>query len=254
MTLYHDTSSLASRWITKIFRNPTLLFVQLVTPLLFLLLFSQLLQKLTILPGVTGSYLEYLTPGILMLNTVFGGLHSGLSIINDVNSGFLNKMLLTPVKRAAILLGRLLTDLLVLMIQSIIIIVVAILLGLTISTGLGGLILIFVTIAFFDLAWAGFLLAVSLKTKKAETVDAVDNLLAFPLIFLSSAIFPTSIMPQWAQTVSGYNPVSYASNVVRDLLQGGLTWGTFATAYAVIGLIAIVTFAATLYQFRKVIS
>ena len=78
--------------------------------------------------------------------------------------------------------------------------------------------------------------------------------MAFPLIFISSAIFPVAIMPQWAQTVSSYNPVTYASNVVRDLLQGGLTLGTFATAYAVIGVIAIVTFAVTLYQFRKVIS
>ena len=132
---------------------------------------------------------------------------------------------------------------LVLVIQSIIIIIVAVLLGLTIATGVGGLILIFVTILFFDLAWAGLLLAVGLRTKKAETVSAVGNLMAFPLIFISSAIFPVAIMPQWAQTVSSYNPVTYASNVVRDLLQGGLTLGTFATAYAVIGLIAIVTFA-----------
>jgi ABC-type multidrug transport system permease subunit len=61
-------------------------------------------------------------------------------------------------------------------------------------------------------------------------------------------------MPAWAQTVSKYNPLSYASDVTRDLIKGGLTWGTFASAYAIIGLIAVVTFAATLYQFRKVIS
>ncbi len=254
MTLLYDTRSLASRALTKIFRNPTLLFVNLFTPLLFLLIFSQLLQDLSFLPGVTGSYLEYLTPGILILNAVFGALLSGMSIVNDINSGFLQKMLLTRVNRAAIILGRLLTDILVLAIQSAIIILVALLLGLTIATGVGGLILIFVTILFFDLAWAGLLLAVGLKSRKAETVSAVGNLLAFPLIFISSAIFPTSIMPQWAQTVSAYNPVSYASNVVRDLLQGGLTWGTFATAYAVIALIALVTFSATMYLFRKVIS
>ncbi len=221
MTLLYDTRSVASRALTKIFRNPTLLFVQLITPLLFLFLFSQLLQKLTILPGVSGSYLEYLTPGILLLNTIFGALQSGMSIVNDINSGFLQKMLLTPVNRAAILLGRLLSDMLVLVIQSIIIIIVAVLLGLTVATGVGGLVLIFVTILFFDLAWAGLLLAVGLRTKKAETVSAVGNLMAFPLIFISSAIFPVAIMPQWAQTVSSYNPVTYASNVVRDLLQGG---------------------------------
>lgn len=163
-------------------------------------------------------------------------------------------MLLTPASRAAILLGRLLTDLLVMIIQSSIIIGVAILLGLNIVTGVPGLLLIFVTIAFFDLSWSGLLLSVGLKTRKAETVSAVGNLLAFPLLFISSALFSISIMPAWAQTVSKYNPLSYASNVTRDLIQGGLTWSTFASAYAVIGLITVVTFAATLYQFRKVIS
>jgi ABC-2 type transport system permease protein len=127
-------------------------------------------------------------------------------------------------------------------------------LGLSIATGLPGLLLIFTTLAFFDLAWAGLLLAVGMKTRKAETVAAIGNLLAFPILFVSSALFPTSIMPQWAQIASDYNPVSYASNITRDLIQGGLTWNTFASAYSVIGLMAIATFSATLYQFKKVIS
>ena len=240
--------------MTKTVRNPTLLFINLFTPLLFLLLFSQLLQKLTTLPGTSGSYLAYLTPGILILNAVTGSFLSGMAIVNDLNSGFLHKILLTPASRTAILLGRLLNDLLIMMIQSGIIIGVAALLGLTIATGVPGLLLIFVTLAFFDLAWSGLLLSVGLKSRKAETVSAVGNLLAFPLLFISSALFPTSIMPAWAQTVSKYNPLSYASDVTRDLIKGGLTWGTFASAYAIIGLIAVVTFAATLYQFRKVIS
>jgi ABC-2 type transport system permease protein len=254
MTLLFDTQSLFQRALTKVIRNPTLLFVNLFTPLLFLLLFSQLLEKLTSLPGLSGSYLEYLTPGILVLNCVTGAFQSGMSIVNDINSGFLQKMLLTPASRTAILLGRLMTDLFVLIIQSAIIIGVAMLMGLTIATGFPGLLLIFVTLAFFDLAWAGILLALGIKTKKAETVSAIGQLMAFPLLFVSSALFPIAIMPQWAQTVSDYNPISYASDVTRDLIQGGLTWNTFASAYAVIGVIAILAFVATLYQFRKLVS
>ena len=253
MTLFYDIQSLFQRALTKLWRNPTLLVVHLFTPLLFLILFSQLLQKLGIFLGPTGSYLAYLTPGILVLNLVIG-MPSGQSIVNDLNSGFLQKVLLTPASRAAILLGRLMNDLLVLMVQSAIIIGVAMLLGLSIATGLLGLLLILVTFAFFGFAWSGLALAVGLKTKKAETLSAVGNLLAFPLIFISSALFPTTIMPLWARTVSDYNPLSYVANVTRGLVEGGLTWGTFASAYAVIGLIAIVTFGATLYLFRKVVS
>jgi len=253
MTLFYDSQSLFIRALTKLWRNPTLLFINLFQPLLFLLLFSQLLQKLSVFLGPSGSYLAYLTPGILVLNLVIG-MPSGQSIVNDLNSGFLQKVLLTPASRAAILLGRLMNDLLVLMVQSAIIIGVAMLLGLSIATGLLGLLLILVTFAFFGFAWSGLALAVGLKTKKAETLSAVGNLLAFPLIFISSALFPTTIMPLWARTVSDYNPLSYVANVTRGLVEGGLTWGTFASAYAVIGLIAIVTFGATLYLFRKVVS
>ena len=254
MTLFYDSQSLFIRAFTKLWRNPTLLFINLFQPLLFLLLFSQLLQKLSVFLGPSGSYLAYLTPGVLVLNATLGMLGSGMSIVNDLNSGFLQKVLLTPASRAAILLGRLMNDLLVLMVQSAIIIGVALLLGLSIATGLLGLLLILVTFAFFGFAWSGLALAVGLKTKKAETLSAVGNILAFPLIFVSSALFPTSIMPLWARTVSDYNPLSYVANVARYLVQGGLTWSTFGFAYAVIGLIAIVTFGATLYQFRKVVS
>jgi ABC-2 type transport system permease protein len=187
------------------------------------------------------------------MNAVFGSFQSGMSIVNDVNLGFLQKMLLTQVSRPAILLGRLATDLLVMIIQSIIIIGVALILGLRISSGVPGLLLIFVTVILFDLAWSGLMLAVGLQTKKAETVSAVGNILAFPLLFVSSALLPTAIMPRWAQLVSDYNPLSYASNVTRDLVQGGLTWHTFGVAYAIIIILAIATFSATLYRFRKVV-
>lgn len=254
MTLLYDIQSMFTRAITKAVRNPILLFINLFTPLLFLLLFSQLLQKLGTFLGPTGSYLTYLTPGILVLNAVTGSFQSGMSIVNDINSGFLQKTLLTPINRAAILLGRLMADILVLLLQSAIIISVAALLGLGVVTGVSGLLLIFVTVAFFGLAWSGLLLTVGLATRKAETVSAVGNLLVFPLLFISSALFPVAIMPQWARDVSNYNPLTYVANVIRDLIQGGLTWSNFATSYAVIGLMAVLTFAATLVQFRKVIS
>ena len=253
MTLFYDTQSFFSRALRKLWRNPTLLVIHLFTPLMFLLLFSQLLQELSIFLGPTGSYLAYLTPGILVMNVTIG-MPSGMSIVIDLDSGFLQKVLVTPTSRSAILLGRLLSDMLVLMAQSAIIIGVAMLLGLRIATGVGGLLLIFVTFAFFGLAWSGVAFALGLKTKNAETLSAMDNIIALPLLFVSSALFPTSIMPLWARTVSDYNPLSYVSNVTRGLVQGGLTWGTFTSAYAVIGLIAMVTFGATLYLFRKVVS
>jgi ABC-type multidrug transport system permease subunit len=126
--------------------------------------------------------------------------------------------------------------------------------GVTFVTGVPGILLILATVAFFELALSGIFLAIGMRSRKTETISAIGSVLFFPLIFVSSAMFPTAFFPAWAQTISMYNPVSYASDVARGLVQGGLTWGTLASAYMVIGFIAFVTIAATLYQFRKVIS
>lgn len=254
LTLLYDIESLLERNLTKLVRNPTLLATNLVTPLLFLFLFSQLLQKLSVFPGVSGNYLTYLTPGIVVLNAMTGATLSGVSIVNDLNSGYLSKMLLTKVNRPAILLGRLLTDVSVVVAQSIITIAVAILMGVTIVTGFPGALLILLTVAFFEIALSGIFLVVGMQSRKTETISAIGSVLFFPLIFVSSAMFPTSFFPSWAQTISTYNPVSYAADATRELVQGGLTWSTLASAYTVIGSIAIVTISATLYLFRKVIS
>jgi ABC-2 type transport system permease protein len=252
--LIYDTESLLRRYLTKLVRNPTLLATNLVTPLLFLFLFSQLLQKLSIFPGVFSNYLTYLTPGIVILNAMTSATLSGVSMVNDLNSGFLSKMLLTQVSRPAILLGRLLTDVSIAVVQSIITIVVAIGMGVVFVTGFPGILLILATVAFFELALSGIFLAIGMRSRKTETISAIGSVLFFPLIFVSSAMFPTAFFPAWAQTISRYNPVSYASDVARGLVQGGLTWSTLASAYMVIGFIALATIAATLYQFRKVIS
>jgi ABC-2 type transport system permease protein len=254
LALLYDIESLLQRYLTKLVRNPTLLATNLLTPLLFLFLFSQLLQKLSVFPGVSGNYLTYLTPGIVILNAMTSATLSGVSMVNDLNSGFLSKMLLTQVSRPAILLGRLLTDVSVALLQSIITIIVAIGMGVTIATGIPGILLILATVAFFELALSGIFLAIGMRSRKTETISAIGGVLFFPLIFVSSAMFPTSFFPSWAQTISAYNPVSYASDVARGLVQGGLTGSTLVSAYVAIGLIALVTITATLYQFRKVIS
>jgi len=255
MTLLYDTRSLVGRYFTKLLRNPTLLGTNLITPLIFLLLFSQLLTKFgEFLPATSGGYLAYLTPGVIMLNAMIGAPQGAVSMVNDLNSGFLSKMLLTQANRSAILLGRLTTDMLVAVMQSVLTIVLALALGVQFSAGVPGILLILLTVAFFEFALSGIFLAVGIRTRKNETISAVSGVIFFPLIFISSAMFPISFFPSWAQTISSYNPVSYASDVTRDLVSGGLTLGTLASAYVLIGVLAAVTFSATLYQFRKVVS
>lgn len=253
MGMFQDSLTLLRRYLTKLIRNPLLFGTNLVTPLVFLFLFSQLLGKLSVFPGVTGNYLTYLTPGVLVLNAMIQAPQSGVSMANDLNSGFLSKVLVTRASRPAILIGRLMTDVVVVMLACFLVLAAAAADGVTFATGTWGILLLLATVAIFELAFAGLFLWIGIRTRQTETISAVSGGLFFILVFISSAMFPTSFFPPWARTVSTYNPVSYASNVVRGLVQGGLTWGTVISAYSVIGAIFLVTFAATWYQFRQVV-
>jgi ABC-2 type transport system permease protein len=264
MSLISDTYYLFIRALRKVLRNPILLFFSLLQPIIFLVLFTQLFSKFAAVPnlfppGIT--YLEYATPGILLQNGFSSALQSGTSIVDELNSGMLEKMLVTPVNRSAILLGRLLSDAFRVVVQSAIILVLAYILGFNVAAGVGGIVLILVTIAFFGLAWSGISLAIGLRTRSAETVFGIGGFLTFPLLFMSTALVPLSAMPDWIASVSNLNPISFAVNAVRglslpssSLAKLGLSLpGDLLSALAYIAVIAVLTLGATLYLFRKVV-
>ena len=255
MTLLNDTGYLFVRYIKKLIRNPILLFFSLVQPIIFLVLFTQLFERFANIPGFPAeSYLIFATPGILLQNAFGSALQSGNSIVSDIDSGYLQKMLVTPVSRYAILLGRLTSDAFRVLIQSTIIMVLAFLLGARPVTGILGVLLMLLTIAFFGLAWSGISLAIGLKTKSSETVFAFGSFLTFPLLFMSTSLTPLEFMPDWIKTVSMFNPISYTVDAVRVLMINGFVWETILSAYFVIGFVALVTLGSTLYLFRKVVS
>ena len=263
MTLLSDTRYVFIRYMRKLIRTPILLFFSLFQPILFLALFTQLLSRLSSVPGILPSgvsYLEFAAAGILMQNAFGSALQSGNSIVADIDSGFLQKMLVTPMSRPAILLGRLSSDAFRVVIQTAIILGLAYVLGaaentpFSVNTGIIGVLLIFFTLAFFGLAWSGISLALGMKTRSAETVFAIGGVITFPLLFLSPSLLPINFLPSWVQTVSMFNPVSYAVNACRVLMINGYDWGTILPAWGVIGLVALITMGATLYQFRKVVS
>ncbi len=258
MSVLSDTRYLFIRALKKLIRNPILIFFSLFQPIIFLVLFTQLFTKFASVPGLFPAgitYLSYATAGILLQNAFSSALQSGTSIVEDLNSGFLQKMLVTQVSRPAILLGRLSTDAFRVTVQSVIILALAYLLGFRVETGVLGILLILFIIAAFGLAWSGISLALGLRTKSAETVFGIGAFLTFPLLFMSTALVPLTAMPSWIQDVSNYNPISFAVNSVRDLsLPNYFSWSAEVSAFVVIALIAILTMGATLYLFRKVIS
>src|SRR5881396_3297979 len=254
MSFLSDSFHLFVRWMKKLVRNPILIFFSLFQPVIFLVLFTQLFSSFGQLLGSGISYTVFATARIVLQNAFSSAFQSGTAVVDDIKSGFLAKMLATPVNRSAILFGRLLSDVFRVVAQTVIILVLAYALGVYPATGPVGYLLVIFTVAFFGLAWSGISLALGLKTKSAETVFGIAGALTFPLLFMSTALVTAGLMPSWMQTVSSYNPISYAVNAIRVLIITGYDWSTILQAYGVIAGIGVVTLGATLYLFRKVVS
>ena len=265
MSFFADAFHLFVRSMKKLVRNPILVFFSLFQPIIFLLLFTQLFSGLGRFLGAgVLSYTAFATAGIVLQNAFSSAFQSGTAVVDDIKSGFLSKMLATPVNRSAILFGRLLSDVFRVVVQTVIILVLAYALGVYPATGAIGYLLVIFTVAFFGLAWSGISLALGLKTKSAETVFGIAGAVTFPLLFMSTALVTAGFMPSWMQNVSTFNPVSIAVNAIRNPITGcnvnqticnvGFDWNTILQAFGVIGGIGIITLGATLYLFRKVVS
>ena len=264
MSFISDSFHLFVRSMKKLVRNPILVFFSLFQPVIFLVLFTQLFSKFGQLLGPGVSYTVFATAGIVLQNAFSSAFQSGTAVVDDIKSGFLTKMLATPVNRSAILLGRILSDVFRVVVQTVIILGLAYVLGVYPVTGIVGYLLIIFTVAFFGLAWSGISLALGLKTKSAETVFGIAGFLTFPLLFMSTALVGQLAMPYWMQRVSSYNPISFAVNAIRNLVTGctpdlvtcniGYDWSTILQAFGVIAAIGVVTLGATLYLFRKIVS
>ena len=249
-----DVGYVFGRAQTKFWGSPIRIFFQLFGALMFLVLFTQLFSRLTDLPGFpTVGYLEVAVGGILFLNTLNSTMQSANAIVDELNTGYLANVLVTPVRRSAILLGRVLSDGVRYACQTSIVLGVAFLMGATFATGVPGVLLIYLIVVGFGVAWSGLTMTVGLATKSNETVSVVGTLLTFPLLFTSTALLPVSLMPGWMQAVTRYNPISYMSNAARTLMISGFDGTVLAQAFAVIALVLLLTWSSTLWLFRSVV-
>lgn len=262
MPLYEfpdETYSIFTRWVRKIFRRPTFLFFSLVQPLVWFLLFTQAFSAVANIPGFqqltgTSSYLTYFSAAVIVQTVVTSALQSGIGMVDDLESGYLDKMKVAPIYRASILLGKVFSDGFRILIQSIIILVLALVVGVHIATGLVGIIIILIIAATFGIAWSGISTFVALWTKNSETTLLIGLLTTFPLLFLSTAVMPLQLLPKWVQTVAMYNPITYIADALHSLIITGYNWNAIGTCFLVIAVIGAISLSATIALFTRNVS
>ncbi len=195
----------------------------------------------------TTDYFSFMAVGMIAFTALFTTAFSGMSVVWDRRLGFLNKALSTPVSRGVIVFSKVLSATLRSMFQAGIIILIAIAFGLQFGASFNPL-YVFGVFAMMFLVCVGLssmFIAITIRSTRIETPMAVMNLITLPLMFASNAFFPTSIMPSWLQTVATFNPMTYTTDAVRQLLINGTTdFMVVAKDFAYVGIFAML--AATI--------
>jgi ABC-2 type transport system permease protein len=174
----------------------------------------------TQIPGLEDiGYLNFLAPGIVGMTLLFAGTMSGASVIWDKEFGFLKEVLVAPVNRFSVILGRSLGGMTTALIQALIIVGIAIAMGVKLSS-VSGFFLALVIMILTCAAFTGFGLIIATKLGNLEGFMAIMNLIVFPIFFLSGALFPVQSMPSWLRYVMYINPLTYGIDGLRGTLVG----------------------------------
>jgi len=223
-------------------------------PLIQLFVFSQLFKDIVQLPGFGssggGSYLAYLAPGQITFAVFFAVSWSGSNLLYDYRNGMLDKLRATPVGRYAILAGELFPLFIECMIMGGAILVLSLLLGARIETGILGAIGVLLLSGAFGVAWAGTSFVPALLTKN-EQATGMLSILFFPIAFMSTAFVPVALMPEWLRIVNDWNPITYVIEAMRALMTVGFDWGAIGQALVAIAALGLVLHSITLWAFRR---
>ncbi|BAS26598.1 ABC transporter permease [Limnochorda pilosa] len=219
MTFVADTYHLLVRRLRTRLRTPVWIAVGLVQPVIWLGVFGQLFRRVVEIPGFEGtSYVQFLTPGVVVMTAFFGGLWSGMGLIQDLNDGVLDRLLATPVRRGALIAAPVLEVTLTATIQSGIILLTGLALGARFTGGLAGPGMILLASALLGAGAAGFSNGLALVTRREDALIPVVNFVGMPLTFLSSAFMAEAFMPGWIRAIARVNPLNWAITSARSAM------------------------------------
>lgn len=207
------------RQMKRFFRAKSRVITTIIQPLFFLFIFG-FSFNIAVFPGMEGSYINFLAPGIIAMAILFSSMFTGVSVLWDKQSGFLQEVLVAPVSRFSIVIGRTLGGATVALFQGIIIMIIAIVLGVPIAN-IGGLLLALVIMVLLSFTAVGFGLIIASKMNDFEGFQSIMSLILMPLLFLSSAFYPISeSLPSWLKMLSYCNPLFYMIDGIRGSLTG----------------------------------
>jgi ABC-2 type transport system permease protein len=241
VTPLRQTWQVTLRYLRALVRQPAWVGITLTQPLIWLLLFGALFKSVTRIPGFHGgSYIDFLAPGVVVMLAVSSAGWTGMGFIEDINGGVMDRVLASPVWRGALNLGSVAQAVLTIVIQSTLIVLLALALGADYGGGVGGVLLLILIASLLGGAFASLSNGVALIARQRETLIGAVSFVLLPLTFLSSALMQRSLVPGWIQSVSGFNPVNRAADAGRSAAMGHPDWGVVGSRVGLLAALLVV--------------
>jgi ABC-2 type transport system permease protein len=244
-TLFVQVGMLARRSVVRTLRQPAMVVPSLVFPLMLLSINSSGLESTTRLPGFpTDSYFQFALAITFVQGALFSANSAGTNVANDIESGFLNRLSLTPLRRVSLMMGQLAGIVALGFIQAVTFLLVGIAFGVGIATGVAGALVIVAFSLLISLAFGCIGAFVALRAGNGEAVQGIFPLF-FAALFLSSMALPRDLIQNdWFRTVADWNPVSYMLECIRSLMIVGWDGEALALGFACAGGLALIALAA----------
>jgi ABC-2 type transport system permease protein len=238
-----DSIYMAVRDLRNLARQPWFVAITLIQPIIWLLLFGQLFHKIIEIPGFdSNNYTAFLTPGVVVMNAFYSGGWSGMGMVNDLDRGVMDRFLVTPVSRTAIIIGRMIQVAVTTIIQAAILIVLGLLMGADWPHASAGIPILFAAAILLAVPFAALSNALGLLLRQEESVIGANQFILLPLTFLSSVFLAQVLMPDWMQTGAQFNPLNWAVTAGRDsLVSTNPDWNNVLIHLAYLGALTVVS-------------
>lgn len=251
MPFWLQVTTMAWRSIVVTVRQPAAVLPSLIISVFFLVVYEASLGDASnFLPGLSGNnYLGFILPLSIVSASLSSSGAAGQSIVRDIENGYFDKLMLTPISRAALLLGPMIAGAVVLVLQTTLVTGVGLLMGLEPATGILGIVAMLGYALLLGVAFAGFTVGIALRSGSAAATQGA-SFLFFPLTFLTATFVPISLLSGWIQVAATYNPITYVLDAMRSLLLSG--WNTDLLLQGVLSCVALgaITYAYALLSLR----
>jgi ABC-2 type transport system permease protein len=217
-----DTYTIFWREMKRYRKSRSGVLIRLIQPAIWIIVIGNTFvgtQPLIKSVGYDLSYIEFMTPGVIILTAIFTSIFGGVNTLWDRRYGFMNKALTSPISRSSIALGKMLAISLISTLQASLILGIALAIGVSFVNPLMIIPIMFIVIL-FSLGFSGISVVIAATAKSQETFWGIVNFLGMPLFMLSPALFPLELVPEWLAIVAKLNPVTYSVLLIRGMMTG----------------------------------